>query len=122
MIASGSVPISFRTSAVTEVVNEAAGIDFTGDYARAFTAIFALADVLKRTESLEPADLQAALRATDIANDGNLIVPWEGIKFDEKGQNMYASGIVTQVFDGNYLTVWPTSSASATAVFPVAGW
>jgi len=107
---------------VNAMLNEVAGVDFTGDYARAFTAIFALADVLQRTKSLEPADLQAALQATDIPNNGNLIVPWQGIKFDEKGQNIYASGIVTQVFDGKYLTVWPTDNASKTAVFPIAGW
>ncbi len=104
------------------MLKEQKGIEFTGDYARSFTAIFAIADALKRTASLEPADIQAALRETNIKNDGNMIVPWEGIEFDEKGQNKYATGIVTQVFDGSYQTVWPDDFRSEQPVFPVAGW
>ena len=109
-------------NAANDMLKEQKGIEFTGDYARAFTAVFAIADVLKRTASLEPDDIKAALQETNIKNEGNMIVPWEGIEFDEKGQNKYATGIVTQVFDGKYLTVWPDSSRSAEPVFPVAGW
>lgn len=114
-----SIPV---VGEANSMLNAEKGIDFTGDYARAFTAIFAIADVLQRTNSLEPADLQAALQATDIKNDGNMIVPWEGIQFNEKGQNIYATGIVTQVFDGKYQTVWPDASRSEEPVFPIAGW
>ena len=44
---------------------------------------------------------------TDISSDWGLIVPWEGIKFDQDThQNIYASGIITQAIDGSYQTAY----------------
>ena len=51
-----------------------------------------------------------------------MIVPWDGIKFDEKGQNEWASGIVTQAKDGIYHTVYPASGAAMDPVVPMPGW
>ena len=100
------------------------GVDFTGDYARAFTAVFVIADALDRAGSVEPEAIRQALRETDIVNDEDfqLILPWEGVKFDEKGQNIYATGIVTQFIDGQYQTVWPEANKAIDPVVPLTGW
>lgn len=92
------------------------------DVARLFTAVFTLADVLNRTESLEPDDLKEAFKATDIVNNNNMLVAWEGVKFGENGQNERCSGIVTQIQDGAYKTVWPTNMAASESMVPFPAW
>lgn len=98
------------------------GVDFNMDVARLFTAVFTLADVLNRTESLEPDDLKEAFKATDIVNNNNMLVAWEGVKFGENGQNERCSGIVTQIQDGAYKTVWPTNMAASESMVPFPAW
>jgi branched-chain amino acid transport system substrate-binding protein len=59
-------------------------------------------------------------------------MPWEGIKFDATGQNMYALGVMAQIFwtdlngtkmsKGEIYTVYPFEVASRDAVFPQPTW
>ena len=107
---------------VNDLFIERSGVDFTGDYIRAFTAVFAIADALERAGSLEPDVIRQALAETNIINTGQLMVPWEGIKYGEDGQNIYASGIITQAFDGSYRTVWPSANKSTDPVVPLPSW
>lgn len=107
---------------VNELYKERSGVDFTGDYIRAFTAVFVVADALNRAGSVDPEAIRQALRETDIVNEGQMLVPWQGVAFDENGQNMYATGIITQAFDGIYKTVWPTSFRAVDPVFPLVPW
>lgn len=116
-----------NTNPVVEEVNklfkERAGVDLTGDYARAFTGLFVIADAINRAGSTEPEAIRQALLETDIKNEGQLIVPWEGIKFDpETQQNIHASGIITQAFEGEYRTVYPENSRSIEAIYPTPNW
>lgn len=107
---------------VNDLFVERSGVDFTGDYIRAFTAVFVIADALDRAGSVDPDAIRQALVETDIVNEGQLMVPWKGVKFDEKGQNIYASGIITQAFDKKYKTVWPSENKSVDPVVPIPDW
>ncbi len=98
------------------------GVSLTGDYARAFTGMFVMADAINRAGSLDKEAIRKALSETDIKNNGQLIVPWEGIKFNEKNQNIYATGIITQAFDGTYKTVYPTANKAVDPVVPMPAW
>ena len=70
-----------------------------------------LIEAIDRAGSTEPAKIQAALKATDLKPD-QLIMGYKGVKFDDKGQNMLASGLVIQLQDGeNYVPVWPKAAA-----------
>ncbi len=97
------------------------GVNFNGNSARAFTAIFALADAINRAGSTKPEAIQKALRETNIPAD-QLIMPWGGIQFDATGQNKLGAGIVVQVQDGKYVTVWPFDLASKPVTWPLPGW
>ena len=46
----------------------------------------------------------------------------EYVKIDENGQNLEASTLVLQAFDGVYKTVYPFDVASTDYVYPVPGW
>ena len=63
-------------------------------------------------------EVQEALQNLDIANEGQLIVPWSGIRFDESGQNVLAGGIITQLIDGSFVMVYPFESAASEVVYP----
>jgi branched-chain amino acid transport system substrate-binding protein len=44
------------------------------------------------------------------------------VKFDETGQNTLGAGILVQVRDGKYSTVWPFDLASKDVVWPMPKW
>ena len=88
-----------------------------GTPARAFQAMMTLADAINRAGSTEPAAIQKALQATD-QQPSSLIMPWEGVKFDAKGQNTKTRGIFVQTIDGTPVTVWPFDMAQGKLIWP----
>jgi branched-chain amino acid transport system substrate-binding protein len=95
--------------------------NFNGNSARSFTGMFVLADAINRAASTDPAAIQKALAATDIPGS-KLIMPWKGVKFDANGQNTLGAGIIVQVQDGKYVTVWPFDLASRDLIWPMPKW
>jgi branched-chain amino acid transport system substrate-binding protein len=49
-------------------------------------------------------------------------MPWDGIQFDATGQNSKGAGIIVQVQDGKYATVWPFDLASKDVIWPMPPW
>jgi branched-chain amino acid transport system substrate-binding protein len=97
------------------------GVNFNGNSARAFTAVFTIADAINRAGSTKPEAIQKALRETKIPGD-QLIMPWGGIEFDATGQNKLGAGIIVQVQEGKYVTVWPFDLASKPVAWPLPAW
>jgi len=95
--------------------------NFTGNSARTFTGLMVMADALNRAQSTDPEAIRRALVATNIAGD-KLIMPWKGVKFDETGQNQLGQGILVQIIDGKYVTVWPFDLAAHDIVWPMPKW
>ena len=95
--------------------------DFTGNSARSFTGLMVMADAINRAGSTDPEAIRKALVATDIPA-AKLIMPWKGVKFDETGQNIFGSGILVQIIDGKYHTVWPFELAARDLVWPMPHW
>lgn len=111
----------------TYLINEmykkkSGGDDLDDTAARQMQGFFVLVDAIDRAGSTEPAKIQAALKATDLKPD-QLIMGYKGVKFDDKGQNILAAGLVIQLQDGeNYVPVWPKALAKTAPVFPYKGW
>lgn len=98
------------------------GDDLDDTAARQMQGLFVLAEAIDRAGSTEPAKIQAALKATDLKPD-QLIMGYKGVKFDDKGQNVLAAGLVIQLQDGeNYTPVWPKQLAKTAPVLPYKGW
>jgi branched-chain amino acid transport system substrate-binding protein len=95
--------------------------NFTGNSARSFTGLYALADAINRAGAPQPEAIRKALAETNIPAD-KLIMPWGGIAFDASGQNTLGSGIIVQVQGGKYVTVWPFELASADVIWPMPAW
>jgi branched-chain amino acid transport system substrate-binding protein len=96
-------------------------VNFNGNSARTFTGVFVIADAINRAASTKPEAIQKALRETSIPAS-QIIMPWKGIKFDETGQNPLGAGIIVQILDGKYQTVWPFDLASKAVVWPMPKW
>lgn len=94
------------------------GYDMDGTMARAYTAALLLVDVLERAGSLKPEAIRKALIETDWP-EAITPMPWTGIKFDEKGQNIKGAGIIIQIIGGKHYTVWPFPIATRTYMWPV---
>ena len=107
---------------VNEMFRERYGTDMNGDSARSFTGMLVLADAINRAGSTHPEAIREALLETDMLGDC-LIMPWDGVKFDqETHQNTLAKGIICQIVDGEYCTVWPWNLATKELVWPMPRW
>lgn len=95
--------------------------NFTGNSSRAFTGLMVLADALNRARSTEAEAVRKALSETNLKAE-QLIMPWSGVKFDETGQNTLGRGILVQIVDGKYNTVWPFKIASRDVIWPMPAW
>jgi branched-chain amino acid transport system substrate-binding protein len=92
--------------------------DFPG---RSFTGFMTLLDAINRAGSTDPEAIRQALVATNIPGD-QLIMTWQGVKFDETGQNIYVKAIIMQLQGGKYYTVWPFDSATRDVIYPIPAW
>jgi branched-chain amino acid transport system substrate-binding protein len=107
---------------VNELFRKKYGRNMTGNSARTFTGLIVLADAINRASSSELTSIRTALLNTDIKQD-ELIMPWDGVKFDPNtGQNILGKGIIVQVQDGQYWTVWPWDLASKPVLWPMPAW
>jgi branched-chain amino acid transport system substrate-binding protein len=97
------------------------GRDMADVSARAFTGFLTLLDAINRAGSTEPAAIQKALKETNIPAD-QLLMPWTGVKFDDKGQNIGVRAILQQLQGGSYHTIYPFDLALKDAIYPLPAW
>ncbi|WP_407146869.1 ABC transporter substrate-binding protein [Bradyrhizobium sp. ORS 86] len=115
-------PAGSPTAVIAKLYKEKSGDEMDDTAARQMQAFFVLADAIDRAGSTEPAKIQAALKATDLKPD-QLMIGYKGVKFDDKGQNVLASGLIIQLQDGeNYVAVFPKANAVKPPVMPFKGW
>ena len=88
---------------------------------RSMQAFFVLADALNRAGSTDPAKLQAALKATAMPHSA-MIVGYQGVRFDDTGQNVESATYLTQLQGKDYVTIWPDDAAVSKVAWPMTGW
>ncbi len=102
------------------------GDDLTGATARSVVGVQAWAYVLNKAASTDPKAIQKACNEINIpATD--LVMPWAGVKFDAKGQNVLGRGLIGQyqkTADGKISLeiVYPFDLATANFIYPFPGW
>ncbi len=97
------------------------GRDISEAPARALTGFTVLIDAINRAKSTNPEDIRKAVVATNIPAD-QLLMPWTGVRFDEKGQNTGIRAILQQMQKGAYATIWPFDLAAAEVMYPLPGY
>jgi branched-chain amino acid transport system substrate-binding protein len=110
------------TAIIADMYKKKSGDDMDDTAAREMQGFLVLCEAIDRAGSTDPAKIQAALKATDLKPD-QLMIGYKGIKFDDKGQNTLASGLMIQLQDGeNYVAVWPKADAGKSPMMPYKGW
>jgi branched-chain amino acid transport system substrate-binding protein len=110
------------TAIIAEMYKKKSGDEMDDTAGRQMQAFFVLCNAIDRAGSTDPAKIQAALKATDLKPD-QLMMGYKGIKFDEKGQNVLAAGVMIQLQDGeNYVAVWPKAGAQKAPELTYKGW
>ena len=97
------------------------GRDLDDTSARWMQGFFVLADAINRAGSTEPDKIQAALKATDLKAD-QLMIGYNGVKFDDTGQNILASTFLIQLKGKEYVSIWPADRATSKIELPMKGW
>ena len=115
-------PPGSPSALIAEMYKKKSGDEMDDTAARQMQGFFVLCEAIDRAGSTDPAKIQAALKATDLKPE-QLIMGYKGVKFDDKGQNILAAGLVIQLQDGeNYVAVWPKNQAKTAPVLPYKGW
>jgi branched-chain amino acid transport system substrate-binding protein len=115
-------PAGSPTAIIAEMYKKRSGDEMDDTAARQMQGFFVLCEAIDRAGSTDPAKIQAALKATDLKPD-QLIMGYKGVKFDDKGQNILAAGLIIQLQDGeNYVAVWPKANAEKAPILPYKGW
>jgi len=110
------------TEAVSQFFRERYGSEINDNSARAFTGILVLAEAINTAGSTDPDAIRKALLETDIPGE-KLIMPWDGVRFDEKThRNILGRGIICQIIEQEYYTVWPWNMATKELVWPLPVW
>ncbi len=101
------------------------GDDLTGATGRSVVGIQTWAYVLNRAASTDRKAIQKACNEIDIPGY-ELVMPWDGIKFDATGQNIKGRGLIGQYqWKGGKVEleiIYPFDLATANMIYPFPGW
>ncbi|HKH00849.1 MAG TPA: ABC transporter substrate-binding protein [Bradyrhizobium sp.] len=115
-------PPGSPTALIAEMYKKKSGDEMDDTAARQMQGFLVLIEAIDRAGSTEPAKIQAALKATDLKPE-QLMMGYKGVKFDDKGQNVLAAGVIIQLQDGeNYVAVWPKTNAQKAPIMPYKAW
>jgi branched-chain amino acid transport system substrate-binding protein len=106
---------------VNEIYQKHAGHALDDTSARGMQGFLALMEAINRAGSTEPAKIQATLVSQDL-KPAQLMIGYNGIKYDAKGQNTLAATLLVQLEGKKYVAVWPDKSAIRPPVLPFKGW
>jgi branched-chain amino acid transport system substrate-binding protein len=91
---------------INDLYKAKTGKDLNGNNARSMQGVLVLAEAINRAGSTDPEAIRKALVATDL-NDTQIAMPWDGVKFDDKGQNTKGAGLILEMKGAGYKPVWP---------------
>jgi branched-chain amino acid transport system substrate-binding protein len=110
---------------INELYKKKYGDDLTGATGRSVVGVQAWAYVLNRAGSTDPKAIQKACNEIDIPGY-ELVMPWDGIKFDATGQNIKGKGLIGQYQwkggKADLEIIYPFDLATANMIYPFPGW
>ena len=109
------------TYKLNQMFRERTGRDIDDSTGRAIQGFFVMADAINRAGSTDPEAIRQALAETDL-EPSQLMMGFDGVKFDEKGQNVLATTLLIQLKGDEYVAVWPEDKAAAPLELPFQGW
>ena len=125
------VQVNSKIKEINDAYKAKYGVDLDEKSANQYTNAYVLYKAIEEAaKKSSPSDLTSfrtairdALRNIYLSPE-EIIMPWKGVKFDETGQNILATGLVIQMMpdDGKYHIVWPKEYATRTLIYPMPKW
>jgi branched-chain amino acid transport system substrate-binding protein len=109
------------TYKINEMYKAKTGRDLDDTSARNMQSFFALAQAIDRAGATDPEKIRSALTKTDFKPE-QLMMGYDGVKFDATGQNILASTYLIQLKGKQYHLVWPDEAADTKLDWPMTGW
>ena len=106
-----------RAADIAERYQRRYGLPMTEVAASAYTAVTALAQAISDARSVEPEQVRTALVALDLPGS-EMIMPWEGVRFDGTHQNTLADPVIEQAVGGQFAVVFPRDLAAGAFNWP----
>ena len=104
-------PNSEKTEELLTSYKEKYGDDMSVHAVWGYESICVIADALERAGSTDSEAIVEALRNTEISD--HVLAQSGSIKFDEKGENVNAAGVLVQIQNGKHVVVYPKEFAEA---------
>ena len=86
------------------------------------SSLSVLWDALERAGKSDGPSLREAIAATDITTGDRMFLQLRGAKFDERGENVKAGGLIYQIENQHFIIVAPEQYAEAKTVYPKPNW
>src|SRR5712671_3097257 len=112
-------PQSPRARAVFDAYQKKFGSTMSNHSVQGYEVMFVLRDALERAGSMDRDKLREAIAKTNLTDQ---ILTQESIRFDESGEDIYATPALIQVQNGKPVVVGPAKFVEAKPVFPVPKW
>jgi branched-chain amino acid transport system substrate-binding protein len=109
------------TYKINEMYKAKTGRDLDDTSGRNMQGFLALAEAIDRAGSADAEKIRDALVKTDLKPE-QLMMGYQGIKFDETGQNILAATYLIQLHGNRYELVWPEKAATSQLQWPMGGW
>jgi len=109
------------TYKINEMYKAKTGRDLDDTSGRNTQGFLALAEAIDRAGSADAEKIRDALVKTDLKPE-QLMMGYQGIKFDETGQNILAATYLIQLHGNRYELVWPEKAATSQLQWPMGGW
>jgi branched-chain amino acid transport system substrate-binding protein len=113
--------VGSTTYKINEMYKAKTGRDLDDTSARNMQAMLVLAEAINRAGSTDPEKIRDALSKTDLKPE-QLMMGYNGVKFDQTGQNILAATYLIQLKDKAYKLVWPDKAAEVKLEWPMKGW
>ena len=109
------------TYKINEMYKAKTGRDLDDTSGRNMQGFLALAEAIDRAGSADAEKIRDALVKTDLKPE-QLMMGYQGIKFDETGQNILAATYLIQLHGNRYELVWPEKATTSQLQWPMGGW
>jgi len=97
------------------------GQNMDGHNARAHTAMMTLYYAIEEAGSTDKDAIRDALANIKVSPE-KIIMTWDGVQFDENGQNILGTPCIVQIQDQEFRSVYPYDIASSQLQFPMPKW
>lgn len=109
------------TYRINQLYKAKTGVNLDDTSGRNMQGFFALMYAVNRAGSTKPEAIREALAETNLSPH-QLMMGYKGIRYDSTGMNVLASTYIDQLQGKKYITIYPSSAAHGSLMWPFKGW